>query len=72
MKAKLEKKCLAISLPLLVEHRPSKSGKSLLIASSRGARKTAFAIDGRPVYVSASAFIRKRDSRRTKETSRNE
>jgi hypothetical protein len=59
MKAKIEKKRLVITLPLLAEPRPSKSGKSLLIATSRGKRKMAGTMNGSHVYVVASAFIRK-------------
>ncbi len=58
MKAKLEKKRLVITLPLLVEPRSSRSGKSVMIASSRGPRKASLTVEGKPVYVGVNAFIR--------------
>jgi hypothetical protein len=59
MKARFEKKRFVISLPLIDVPRLSRSGKSFLVATSRGARKTNCKIEGNPIYVSASAFIRK-------------
>jgi hypothetical protein len=62
MKAILDKKRINISLLLLAVPRLSRSGKSFLVATSRGTRKTNIEIGGKPVYVSASAFIRKRQT----------
>ena len=58
MRAKIDKKRLDISVPLLEEPRRSSSGKSVLVATSRGFRKTSFKIKGKTVYVSACAYIR--------------
>ncbi len=63
MKASLDKNRLNVSMPLFTVPRPSNSGKSLLVATSRGTRKTNIEIGGKFVYVSASAFIRKRQAR---------
>ena len=37
--------------------KPSKSGKSLLVASTRGPRDSGITIKGKKVRVSANAFI---------------
>jgi hypothetical protein len=37
--------------------KPSKSGKSLLVASTRGPRNSGITIKGKKVRVSANAFI---------------
>jgi hypothetical protein len=57
MKAKLEKKRLVKTLPLFDEPRPSKSGKSTLVASSRGPRRAPFMLNGKQVYLVATAYI---------------
>jgi hypothetical protein len=69
MKAMIAKNRLAISLPIFAKPRPSNSGKSMLVASTRGIRKASFTFDGEPVYVVASAFVRRN---RTLLTSKNE
>jgi hypothetical protein len=66
MKASLDKNRLNISMPLFRVPKLSRSGKSLLVATSRGTRMTTFEINGKPIYVSASAFIRKRKTHHTK------
>ncbi len=38
---------------------PSASGKSLIIASTRGNKPTALLIDGKPLIVSLNAYISK-------------
>jgi hypothetical protein len=63
MKTTMEASRLMITLPLLGKPRPSKSGKSLLVASSRGPRKASFTVDGMTVYVVANAYIRKKDAK---------
>jgi hypothetical protein len=39
--------------------RPSKSGKSNLLATTRGPKRTALVFDGKPVYVVVNAFTYK-------------
>jgi hypothetical protein len=58
MKATLAKNRLAISLPLFDKPRLSKSGKSMLVASSRGPSKTLVVMDGKPVYANVNAYIK--------------
>lgn len=48
---------LVIKLPMFDEPWLSRSGKSHLIACSRGLKKTAFRVEGYPVYVSVVALI---------------
>jgi hypothetical protein len=43
---------------LIKPPRRSKSGKTLLIASSNGPKRTSLRIDGKPVVVNATAYIR--------------
>lgn len=56
MKVTTKKGHLIIDLPLEAP-RASASGKTLVVASSRGVRATGVKIDGKVVCVSANAFI---------------
>lgn len=56
MKVKMKDENLIITLPLK-EPRPSRSGKKLLVATSRGPRPTGVRVDGKVVAVVAHAFI---------------
>ena len=56
MKVEVEKGRLVISLKLR-KPSPSKSGKTLLVASTRGVRQSNVKIRGRRVRVNANAFI---------------
>ena len=58
MKTRLRKGMLVVTLGLIDPPRKSKSGKTLLIATSRGVRRTALRRSGKPVYVNANAFVR--------------
>jgi hypothetical protein len=60
---KLEKGMLVISLRLK-RPRLSASGKSFVVGSTRGLKKSAVKIGGRPVHFIANAFI-KRETRRS-------
>ena len=57
MKIELTKGRLLISLKVRRKPKPSKSGKSLIIASTRGVRHSKVKIQGRRVSVNANAFI---------------
>jgi hypothetical protein len=48
---------VVISLPLLDEPQPSKSGRSLLIATSRGLRKSKLKQDGSNLFYTANVFF---------------
>jgi hypothetical protein len=56
MKVTKKKRRLIIDLPLK-EPRASVSGKTLVVASSRGVRTTDVKIDGKVLCVSANAFF---------------
>lgn len=60
MKARVEKSRLAVTVPLLKQPRPSKSGKSVIVATSRGYRKTMIVRNGQVVYVIVVAIIKRR------------
>jgi hypothetical protein len=46
-----------ITIPMLNEPRPSKTGKSILVATSRGLRKSKLKVDGRNILYAANAFF---------------
>lgn len=56
MKVAIEKKELVIRIPLQ-KPTPSASGKTLVVASTRGNVKTEVEIDSRPVTVGLNAYI---------------
>jgi hypothetical protein len=58
MKARIKKGMVRIELPLINPPRESKSGKTLLVANSRGPRRTALRVDGKPVVINVSAYVR--------------
>jgi hypothetical protein len=54
--AKIDKGNLVITIPLQ-EPKLSASGKTMVIASTHGTRRTAAQFDGKAVCVSANAFV---------------
>lgn len=48
---------LVINLPRFDTPTRSRSGKSFLIATTGGVKRTSLLVDGSPVYVVASAFF---------------
>ena len=59
MKATIEGNELVIRLPLNRSPVPSGSGKTLVIASTRGNRTTEAVINGQPVIVGVNAYIQR-------------
>ncbi len=59
MKAAIERDELVIRLPLNKPPVPSASGKTLVIASTRGNQRTEAVLDGQPVVVGVNAYIAK-------------
>jgi hypothetical protein len=55
MKATLKGKNFIIELPLQTR-RPSTSGKSMVVGSSCGVRRSAVKVNGKTVYVTVNAF----------------
>ena len=58
MEAKIEGNKLIITLDLQTP-APSASGKTLVVASSRGNAATTATVDGKPVIIGVNAYIRK-------------
>jgi hypothetical protein len=56
MKAEIVNGCLVLTLPLGTP-APSSSGKTLVVASSHGNRKTAAKVDGKEIVVGVNAYI---------------
>jgi len=67
MKVKIRNGMLSIALQLIDPPRISKTGKRLLVASSRGVRRTSLRVDNKPVDISAYAFIRPDEHQSRKE-----
>jgi hypothetical protein len=59
VKVSIENGELVIRLPLNQPPIPSASGKTLVVASTRGNRQTDAVIDGRPVVVGVNAYVAK-------------
>lgn len=57
MKAKRRKGMIVITIPVIDPPRPSRSGKRLLVASSRSFRRTALKIENKSVFVNVIATI---------------
>jgi len=58
MKAEVINNMLVVTIPLN-EPKPSKSGKTLVVASSNGNQATTATVNGRPVIVGLNAYIQK-------------
>jgi len=56
MDVKIENGNLVITLPCFKPTVASKSGKTLLVASTRGVKKTECFIDDSPIYIGVNAF----------------
>lgn len=59
MQVTIEGKELVIRIPVETPPKPSKSGKSLIVASTGGNVVTAVIVDGRPVTLGLNAYIAK-------------
>ena len=57
MKVKITKTEIVITLP--INPRPSKSGKTTVIASTAGNQATTAAYEGQPVIVGCNCYIKK-------------
>jgi hypothetical protein len=61
VKARIEGKNLVVELPMK-KPRPSASGKTMIVASSRGVRRCAVKVEGEALYLSLNAFFFPRNS----------
>lgn len=59
MKATIKDNVLHIEIPLHAP-RPSATGKTLTVASSKGNQETTATINGQPVIVGVNAYIKPR------------
>jgi prefoldin subunit 5 len=57
MKVKIKDNEIIITLP--IAKQPSKSGKTILVASTHGGQASSAIVDGKPVIVSVNAYISK-------------
>ena len=57
MNVEIKANDLIVSLP--ISPRPSKSGKTILVASTSGNIKTTVEYDGKPITVSVNAYVAK-------------
>ena len=58
MKVTIDKGVLNISIPVNKVPAPSKSGKTLIVASTGGNQATTASIDGKPVIIGLNAYIK--------------
>ena len=56
MKATIKNNVLLVEIPLQVP-RPSTSGKTLTVATTRGNRPTEAKVNGKPVIIGLNAYI---------------
>ena len=68
MKARFRKGMLVLELPVLDPPRLSASGKRLLVATSRGGRRTCLKIDEKSVVANVNAYIMPNEPQREKKT----
>lgn len=50
---------LIITIPLISPPRPSKSGKTLVVATTSGNKTTAATVDGQPITIGLNAYIKR-------------
>lgn len=58
MKAEIKGKKLIIEIDLDEERKPSASGKSLVVASTRGNVTTDVKVDSKPLVVAVNAYVK--------------
>ncbi len=57
MKVEIKNNEITITLP--ISKQPSKTGKSLVVASTHGNQASTATVDGQPVIVGVNCYIRK-------------
>ena len=58
VKAEVRDGNLLLEVPLLAERKPSGSGKTELVASTGGGVLAGIEVDGRPLFVNLTAYVR--------------
>ena len=59
MNATIEKNELVIRIPIQNPPQPSKSGKTLIVATSGGNKATTAEVGGQPVIIGLNAYIQR-------------
>lgn len=59
MKVEIKGKDLVITIPMNKKPTPSASGKTLVVASSKGNKETEAEVDGQTLIVGLNAYIKK-------------
>jgi len=59
MVVKVDDSTLTIVIPLIKPPKPSKSGKSLTVATTHGNVPTEASLQGKPIVVGVNAYIKK-------------
>lgn len=59
MTAKIDGKNLVITIPMNPEPTPSTSGKTLVVASSKGNKEVEALVNGKKIIVGLNAYIKK-------------
>lgn len=59
MKAKIEKDVLYVEIEINKKPVPSASGKTLVVASTRGNIVTDVLVDGKPLTIGLNAYVKK-------------
>lgn len=57
MKASIANGVLTIQIPVNPQPEPSTSGKTLVVASTRGNKKTSVQVEGKELVVGLNAYI---------------
>jgi hypothetical protein len=68
VKVKIRKGMLVIALPVLEPPQLSGSRKRLVVATSRGGRRTSLKIDKKSVVVNVNAYIRPNEPQKKEKT----
>lgn len=58
MKVEIKGKKLLIEIDLDEPRKPSASGKSIVVASTRGNKTTELIVDGQPLVVAVNAYVK--------------
>jgi len=59
MKASIKGGTLFLEIPINTPATPTSTGKSLMVATTKGNIKTELVVDGKPLTVSVNAYIAK-------------
>jgi hypothetical protein len=59
MQAEIKNGKLIVTIEVNETPTPSASGKTLVVASSRGNRATAATVDGKPVIIGLNAYLQR-------------